>query len=557
MDSVCIKMTKISIHGGKILANALVRQQVDTAFGVPGESFLALLDGLLEHEKTLQFITCRQEGGAAYMADAYAKLTGKTGVLMVTRGPGASNAMVGVHTAFQDSTPLVVLVGQVGTDMAEREAFQEVDLRRMFSECAKWVGSIDRVDRIDEYVSRAFHIAQAGRKGPVVLALPEDILFAKGFDKPSLPAHQVQPGLHPLVFAQAMTALEGATRPMVIVGGSSWDAPTCLQLQNWAEKNALPVATAFRYQDLIDNDSPAYAGFLGLGSNPRLIERFAQADLVLVIGDRLGEITSLAYTLLNVPQPKHILIHVHPGAEELGRVYRPHYALNCTPKVFVEALSFHTKTLQAQRQHYETARQDQLDFLKPVPIVGEIQLAEIFSSLSQYIPKNAILTNGAGNFSTWLHRFYRYGGFRTQLAPANGSMGYGLPAAIAAKIIHPDRVVIGVTGDGDFMMNCQELATAMKYGVTPIILILNNGMYGTIRMHQEREFKSRVSGTFLTNPDFVMFAKSFGMSGYRVTTTQAFFKALTQALSEKQGAVIELVTAPEAITPTKTLAELS
>ena len=549
-------MTK-KIHGGKILANALVRQGVEYAFGVPGESFLALLDGLYEHESRLRFITCRQEGGASYMADAYAKLTGKIGVLMVTRGPGASNAMVGVHTAYQDSTPIVVLVGQVGTDMAEREAFQEVNLHKMFSECAKWIGSIDCVDRIDEYISRAFHIAQAGRKGPVVLALPEDILFELGIEKPTLSAHIVQPGLSPLVFAQAMTAFDEATQPMVIVGGSSWDAQSCKQLQAWAELKNIPVVTSFRYQDLIDNQSPAYAGLLGLGSNPKLIERLKKADVVMVIGDRLGEVTSLAYTLFDVPHPKQTLIHVHPGAEEIGMVYRPTYAINCAPKLFVEALARHTKNLPADIGHYQQARQDQVEYMQPVPIVGNMQLAEVFAQLHQFIPKDAILTNGAGNFTTWLHRFYPYGGFRTQLAPANGSMGYGLPAAIAAKLTHPNRVVIGVTGDGDFMMNCQELATAMKYDVKPIILILNNSMYGTIRMHQEREFKSRVSGTYLTNPDFVMLANSFGIPGYRTTTTQEFFQALQDAIKKDAGAVIELVTEQEAITPNKKLSELS
>ncbi len=546
-----------TIHGGKILANSLARQHVEYAFGVPGESYLALLDGLLEHEHTLQFITCRQEGGAAYMAEAYAKLTNKVGVLMVTRGPGASNAMVGLHTAYQDSTPMVVLVGQVGTDMAEREAFQEVDLRKMFSECAKWVGSIDRVDRIDEYVSRAFHIAQAGRKGPVVLALPEDILFAQGLDKPTLPAHIVQPGLNQLVFAQAMSAFDEAIQPMIMIGGSSWDANTCQQLQQWAEQNHVPVVTSFRYQDLIDNRSTAYAGFLGLGANQKLIDRCKQADVVMVIGDRLGEITTMGFTLFDVPHPKQTLIHVHPGAEELGKVFRPSYALNCSPKLFVEALTHSTHHLKADKLHDQQARQDQVDFMQPIPIIGDIQLANIFADLPKYIPKDAILTNGAGNFSTWLHRFYPYGGFRTQLAPANGSMGYGLPAAITAKLIYPERVVIGVTGDGDFMMNCQELATAMKYEVKPIILILNNGMYGTIRMHQEREFKSRVSGTYLTNPDFVMLANSFGIPGYRVQTTDTFFEALQEAIKNDLGAVIELVTEPEAITPTKKLSELS
>ena len=545
------------IHGGKILANALMRQGVEYAFGVPGESYLALLDGLYDHENQLQFITCRQEGGAAYMADAYAKLTSKVGVLMVTRGPGASNAMVGIHTAYQDSSPMVVLVGQVGTDMSEREAFQEMDMRKMFSECSKWVGSIDRVDRIDEYVSRAFHIAQAGRKGPVVLALPEDILFEEGIPKPTLSAHSVQPGLNPLVFAQAMNSFEEAISPVVIVGGSSWDAQTCKQLQAWAEQKNIPIVTAFRHQDLIDNNSPAYAGVLGLGSNPKLIERCKNADLVMVIGDRLGEITTLAYTLFDVPHPKQTLIHVHPGAEEIGKVYRPSYAINCSPKIFVEALTHHVKQLRADTHLFKVARQEQVEYMQALPIVGDIQLATIFAELPKYIPRDAILTNGAGNFTTWLHRFYSYGGFRTQLAPANGSMGYGLPAAIAAKLIYPKRTVIGVTGDGDFMMNCQELATAMKYQVKPIILILNNGMYGTIRMHQEREFKSRVSGTFLSNPNFVLLAQSFGMMGYSVKTTDEFFTAFQDAIQKDQGAVIELITEPEAITPNKKLSELS
>jgi acetolactate synthase I/II/III large subunit len=551
-------MTKASkIHGGKILAQALVRQGVEFAFGVPGESFLALLDGLHDYQEQLQFITCRQEGGAAYMADAYAKLTSKVGVLMVTRGPGAANAMVGIHTAFQDSTPIVVFVGQVGTDMAEREAFQEVDLRKMYSECAKWVGSIDRVDRIDEYVSKAFHIAQAGRKGPVVLALPEDVLFAQDYSKPTLSAHIVQPGLNPLVFAQAMNAFEEASAPLIIVGGSSWDVQTAKQLQAWAEKKSIPVVTAFRHQDLIDNDSPAYAGVLGLGSNPQLVERVKKADVVIVIGDRLGEIVTLGYTLFDVPHPKQTLIHVHPGAEEIGKVYRPSYALNCSPKLFVEALTHNVKKLMAEPEKFQQARAQQLAYMQPLPMLGDIQLAQIFSELPKYIPRDAILTNGAGNFTIWLHRFYSYGGYKTQLAPANGSMGYGLPAAIAAKLVQPRRTVIGVTGDGDFMMNCQELATAMKYDVKPIILILNNGMYGTIRMHQEREFKARVSGTFLTNPDFVMLAQSFGMLGYRVTSTEQFFIALQEALQKDAGAVIELVTEPAAITPNKTIAELS
>ncbi|WP_211307505.1 thiamine pyrophosphate-binding protein [Polynucleobacter rarus] len=547
---------KPEIHGGKILANALASQGVEYAFGVPGESFLALLDGLYDQQNQIEFVTCRQEGGAAYMADAYAKLTGKVGVLMVTRGPGASNAMVGVHTAYQDSTPMVVFVGQVSSEMIEREAFQEMDFRQTYSQCAKWVGSIDRVDRINEYVSKAFHLAQSGRMGPVVLALPEDILSSLGPDHVSQQAHRVQPGVDIDAFAHAQELLEKAKNPIIVLGGSSWDASSCADLQRFAEDQQIPVVSSFRYQDLIDNESPAYAGFLGLGINPKLVQRVTDADVVLVIGDRLGEITTLGYTLFTVPQPKQAMIHVHPGANELGFVYQPTVALNCAPTHFVKHLIAANLKLQKNTEWYVQARRDQEAFQVPLPIVGNIQLAEIFTRLNEVLPKDTIITNGAGNFTTWLHRYYSYSGFKTQLAPANGSMGYGLPAAIVAKIAMPDRTVVCIAGDGDVMMNIQELATGMKYQAKPIVIILNNGMYGTIRMHQEREYKQRVSGTFLTNPDFVLLAKSFDMQGYRVTKTEEFFPALQDAIAHGQGALIELITEPNAITPTKTLQEL-
>ena len=547
---------KPAIHGGKILANALASQGVEYAFGVPGESFLALLDGLYDQQNQIEFVTCRQEGGAAYMADAYAKLTGKVGVLMVTRGPGASNAMVGVHTAYQDSTPMVVFVGQVSSEMIEREAFQEMDFRQAYSQCAKWVGSIDRVDRINEYVSKAFHLAQSGRMGPVVLALPEDILSSLGPDQVSQKAHRVQPGVDLEAFEHVEELLIQAKKPLIVLGGSSWDAQSCADLQHWAEQQKIPVVTSFRYQDLIDNNSSAYAGFLGLGINPKLVQRVEQSDLILVIGDRLGEITTLGYTLFTVPIPKQTMIHVHPGASELGFVYQPTVALNCAPMHFVRHLIGVNVTLHNNEEWYLQARSDQEAFQMPLAIIGNIQLAEIFTKLNTVLPKDAILTNGAGNFTTWLHRYYSYGGFKTQLAPANGSMGYGLPAAIAAKIAMPHRTVICIAGDGDVMMNIQELATGMKYQAKPIVIILNNGMYGTIRMHQERDYKQRVSGTFLTNPDFVLLAKSFDMDGYRVTKTEEFFPALEKAIAHGSGALIELITEPNAITPTKTLQDL-
>ena len=543
------------LNGGQILANALARQGVDIAFGVPGESFLPLLNGLLDHPD-FRFITCRQEGGAAYMAEAYAKLTGHPGVLMVTRGPGASNAMIGMHTAYQDSTPMVLLVGQVGTDMVEREAFQEIDYRRMYSECAKWVGSIDRVDRIDEFVSHAFHVAQAGRKGPVVLALPEDVLYMTGQENPVKAAHIVQPGLDLHSFDQAMAAFTSAKKPMVIAGGGNWNSTACEALRSWANAQAVPVATSFRSQDVIDNLDPVFAGDLGIGANPALLKRIQEADVLLVIGERLGEMTTAGYSILTVPQAKAKLIHVLSGPEELGRVYRPDFAINCSPENFCSALSMVKMNAQHDRSAMKQAHDEYLAFSSPVTVKGDLQLAFIMDSLPDLIPRDAIVTNGAGNFATWVHRFYPYGKYKTQLAPANGSMGYGLPASIAAKIASPEKVVIAVCGDGDFMMNCQELATAARYDAYPIVLVVNNSMLGTIRMHQEREFKSRVIATGLTNPDFVKFADSFGMPGFRVSKTEEFALAFAKALASKKGALIELVLDPEVITPTKLLSQL-
>jgi len=548
--------TKKIMHGGQILANALVRQGVDIAFGVPGESFLPLLDGIVD-QGNFQFITCRQEGGAAYMAEAYAKLTGKPGVVMVTRGPGASNAMIGIHTAYQDSTPMVLLIGQVGTDMVEREAFQEVDYRRMYSECAKWVGSIDRVDRIDEFVSHAFHIAQSGRKGPVVLALPEDVLYLQDEEKPTAAAHIVQPGLDRQIFTSAMAAFANAKNPMILAGGGNWNPAACDSLKAWAKREGVPVATSFRSQDLIDNQDICYAGDLGIAANPALVKRIQDADVLLVIGERLGEMTTAGYTVLIPPQSQNILIHVLSSPDELGRVYRPEFAINCSPENFCDALADIQMGSAYDRKQMQAAHEEYLAWSEPVSVPGSMQLAKIMASLPTIIPRDAIITNGAGNFATWVHRFYPYGGFKSQLAPTNGSMGYGLPAAIAAKIAEPDRVVIAVCGDGDFMMNCQELATAARYEAYPIILVINNSMLGTIRMHQEREFTKRVMGTGLTNPDFVKFAESFGIPGFRVSKTEEFALAFERALASNKGALIELVLDPEVITPTKLLSKLA
>ena len=545
-----------TMHGGQILANALVRQGVEIAFGVPGESFLPLLDGLVDHQERLRFITCRQEGGAAYMAEAYAKLTGKPGVVMVTRGPGAANALIGVHTAYQDSTPMVVLIGQVGTDMVEREAFQEMDYRKVYSECSKWVGSIDRTDRIDEFVSHAFHLAQSGRKGPVVLALPEDVLFKEAQEKPTPAAQMIATGLDQTLFANAMQQFANAKRPMVVAGGGSWTKAACNALSAWANREQVPVATSFRSQDLLDNLDPCFAGDLGIAANPALVKRVQEADMLLVIGERLGEMTMAGYTVLTVPKPQMPLIHVLPSPDELGRVYYADYPICAAPQAFCEALSKIFMEPQLERVQMKVAHDAYLAFSKPTTIPGPVQLSAIVSALQSHLPRHAILTNGAGNFAAFLHRFYPYGGFKSQLAPANGSMGYGLPAAIAAKIVDPARVAVAFCGDGDFMMNCQELATAMRYQAKPIVIIVNNGMYGTIRMHQEREYKARVSGTELTNPNFIDFAKSFSMPAYRVEKTEQFTPAIQEALKSADGAIIEIVIDPEAISPSKRLSEL-
>ena len=540
-------------HGGKILADALAAQGVKLAFGVPGESYLPLLDGMHDLRDRMTYVACRQEGGASYMAEAYGKLTGEPGVLLVTRGPGATNGAIGVHTGFQDSTPMIMLVGQVGNDMVEREAFQEIDYRRMYGQMAKWVAQIDRVERIPEYVSHAFHTALAGRPGPVVLALPEDMLFSEAAVADVARAHVVRaaPSTHDL--SRLKNLLERAERPFVIVGGGGWTREATLALQAWVEASGLPAGTSFRCQDLFDNRSPSYAGDVGIGINPKLAQRVKEADVLLVIGARLGEMTTSAYTLLEAPQPRQKLIHVHAGAEELGRVYRPELAVNSGYPQFVEAL----RELKLPGENWQArtaqARSEYLDWIEPRPMPGKVQYGEIIRWLSRKLPEDAIVAGGAGNFAGWLHRHFTYKGFRTQLGPTNGSMGYGYPAALAAKLACPGRTVLAVCGDGDFLMNGQELATAVQYGANFVALVVNNGLYGTIRMHQEREYPGRVFGTDLRNPDFAAYARAFGAHGETVERTEDFAPAYERASASGKPALIELRIDPDAITPATTL----
>jgi len=543
-------------HGGRILADALVGHGAKLAFGVPGESYLPVLDGFYDVREKLKFIICRQEGGASYMAEAYGKLTGEPGVLFVTRGPGATNGAVGVHTAFQDSTPLVVFIGQVGNDFIEREAFQEIDYRRMYGPMAKWVAQIDRAERIPEYVSHAFHTAMSGRPGPVVLALPEDMLFAEAAVADVPHYKTVRPAPSGADMRELQRMLQAAERPFVIIGGGGWDRMSCDGLRAWLEASQLAAGTSFRCQDLLDGRSSSFAGDVGIGINPKLAQRIREADVVLVIGARLGEMTTGGYTLFQAPVPSQALIHVHGGAEELGRVYHAALPINSGMARFVEALTQARLDGAQWAARTKQAREEYLAWSTPQPIPGKLQYAQVVQWLSRNLPEDAIVAGGAGNFSGWVHRYFRYKGFRTQLGSTNGSMGCGLPAAVAAKLAAPGRTVVAVTGDGDFLMTGQELATAAQYGAPVIALVVNNGMYGTIRMHQEREYPGRISGTELKNPDFAAYARAFGGHGEVVETTEQFAPAFERARASGKPALIELRIDPDAITTTTTLSAI-
>src|SRR5690348_11204858 len=516
--------------GGHILVASLLAQRVTHAFGVPGESYLPVLDALYDSTETLAFVVCRQEGGAAYMAEAFGKLTGRPGVVFVTRGPGASNAAIGIHTAMQDSTPLVAFVGQVGTDMVDREAFQEIDYRRMYGNVAKWAAQVDRVERIPEYVAHAFRVALSGRPGPVVIALPEDVLAASAdvADAPYVEGVQAAPAPADVHRVEAM--LRDAVRPLVIVGGSRWNDDARAALARFAEAAQVPVACAFRHQDLFDNRHPLYAGDVGIGINPALAARVRDADVLLVIGERLGEMTTSGYTLLDVPVAKQTLVHVHPDAGELGRVYQPAVAIAATPDAFIAAIDADASR-SASRADATLAHADYDAWRVPRAVPGDVDLWRIVQWMDERLPQNAVLTNGAGNYTTWIHRLFRYGGGRRQLAPYAGAMGYGVPSAVAAKLIHPERVVVSWNGDGCFLMNGQELATAVQYGAAVIFVVVDNGMYGTIRMHQERNYPGRVSGTDLVNPDFAALAQAYGAIGETVETTDQFAPAFERAVA--------------------------
>ena len=538
--------------GGELLVESLRANNVDRAFCVPGESYLAALDAL-HGAPEIDLVTCRQEGGAAMMADAYGKLTGKPGICFVTRGPGATNASAGVHIAFQDSSPMILFIGQVGREMRDREAFQEIDYRRMFGQMAKWVAEIDDAARVPEYVSRAFHTAVAGRPGPVVLALPEDMLRDKA------PSVKIAPAIiseaHPGVCAmkELRDRLKKAKRPIVIVGGGGWNATAVYNVQSFAERNQLPVSAAFRFQSLFDNTHDNYVGDVGIGINPKLAKRVKEADLILAIGPRLGEMTTGGYTLLNIPVPEQDLVHVYPGAEELGRLYKPVQAINAGMPAFARALADMEPVSGNWSEQTQKGRAEYLEWSEPTDVPGPVNLGKVVQYLRECMGPGDVMCNGAGNFASWVHRFFRYPGFGSQLAPTSGSMGYGLPAAVSAKRMRPNNIVVAICGDGDVMMTSQEIATAVHHGIAIIAVIVNNGTYGTIRMHQERDYPGHVIATDITNPDFVLFAQSFGAFGERVEKTEDFGKVFERAKASGRPALIELMVDKEAITPSATL----
>jgi acetolactate synthase I/II/III large subunit len=545
-----------SRNGGRLIVDALVAQGVEHVFCVPGESYLAVLDAL--HDAPIKITVCRQEGGAAMMAEAVGKLTGRPGICMVTRGPGATNASPGVHIAMQDSSPMILFIGQIETGMREREAFQEVDYKAFFGSMAKWVVEIDKAERIPELVTRAFRVAMQGRPGPVVIALPEDMLVqtAAVADTAYVEPAQTWPGNADMMKLQGL--LWAAKKPFLIAGGSGWSQKAVSSLTRFAERFNLPVGTSFRRQMLFPADHPNYAGDVGIGPNPALAQRIKDADLLILAGGRLSEMPSSSYTLVDIPTPRQQLVHIHAGAEELGRVYQPTLAIHASPQAFASALeglqppndlSWGDETRQANQDFHAWTDE-------PKPIPGSFQYGEALLWLRERLPADAIICKGAGNYAIWVQRYLRFRRFGTQLAATSGSMGYSVPAAVAAKTLEREKTVVCFAGDGCFLMNGQEFATAVQYELPIIVVVVDNGMYGTIRMHQEREFPGRVSATKLRNPDFAAYAVAFGGHGETVTTAAEFGPAYERAVASGKPAILHCRLDPEAITPATTMARI-
>ena len=534
--------------GGQLLVACLEAQGVTTSFGVPGESYLAVLDAL--HDSRIDFVGCRHEGGAAYAASAWGKLTRSPGIGLVTRGPGATNASVGLHTAMQDSSPMILFGGQASRDHLGREAFQEIDYRAMFGSVVKWATQIESAERIPEVISRAFSTALSGRPGPVVVALPEDVLREHTDVAPGRRVRIARPGPSPAELDEIVDRLDRAERPLLLIAGSDWNGAGRSALRRFVETNHLPVAAAFRFNDLLDNNSASYVGEAGVAMRPHVADAITSADLVIGLGVRFGEMTTDAYRLFDLPDAAQEIIHVHPADRELGKVVQADVPIQAHASACAEALAEVVLTASASRSSWcDGLRQAHLEALVPPTQPGALDMSAVMAWLQESLPEDVIITNGAGNFATWPNKYFSFGESARLLAPQSGSMGYGLPAAIAAKVAYPDRMVVFFTGDGDFHMTMQELGTATQVGAQPIVLIINNGMYGTIRMHQERSYPARVSGTEIINPDFAQLARSFGFHGERVTTTEEFAPAFTRAAASTSGAVLELVVSSEMLTP--------
>jgi acetolactate synthase I/II/III large subunit len=545
----------LSRTGAGILVDQLVVHGVETAFCIPGESYIAVLDAL--RDAPIRLVVARHEAGAANMADAYGKLTGRPGICFVTRAPGATQASVGVHAAYQDSTPLILFIGQVPRRHRGREAFQELDYARMFGEMAKWVVEVEDAAAFPEVAARAFHLATSGRPGPVIVALPEDVLSEEADVEDAAPYRAVRPAPARAEVERARELVAAAQRPFVVVGGGAWTAEAAADLQAWAEASALPVATSFRRQDYVDNASPSYAGVLTIGHDPALAARLRECDVLLAVGTRLGEIATRGYTTLEPPRIPQTLVHVHADPGELGRVYEPDLPVVSGSPEFVAAMR-EVEPLDGSRwgERTRAAHADFLAWLNHRPDAGAVDLATVLAHLRERLPADAIVTNGAGNFTVWVHRFYTFRRYRTQLSPCSGAMGYGVPAAVAAKVLHPERIVVCVAGDGDFLMSGHELAAAVQERAPIVVLLVNNGMYGTIRMHQERQFPGRVHGTDLVNPDFVALARAYGAHAELVERNQNFADAFERALAAGRPALVELRVDPEAITPQATLSAI-
>ena len=552
------KSTQQQLTGGQLIVKALETHGTKRVFCVPGESYLPVLDAL--YDSPIDTIVCRHEGGACMMAEATGKLDGQPGICFVTRGPGSANACAGLHVALQDSTPLILFIGQIGVHVREREAFQEVDYRRFLGSTVKWVAEIDHADRIEEFVSRAFHTATSGRPGPVALALPETTLAELALSKQASAWQQVESWPGNTDMQQLARLLHKAEQPLAIVGGSRWDAAAVESFEQLAQQWQLPVACSFRRQMLFDHQHPNYAGDVGIGLNPELRSYISSSDLILLIGGRLSEISSQDYALLESPFPQQTLVHVYPGAEELGRVYQPAIAIQASPKGFIEAWKNipapaemnETRKAQVRQCHESYSNWSGAD----APTPGNVQMREVINTLQTLLPDDAIITNGAGNYASWIHRFWKFRHYGSQLAPTSGSMGYGLPAAIAAGLHQPQRRVIAFAGDGCLQMTMQEIGTAMQYGVRVIIIVIDNGIYGTIRMHQERHFPGRISGTDLINPDFAAIAVAYGAQGFTVEQTGEFHAAISAALDADTASLIHIKTSAEAITPSTTLSAI-